>query len=152
VNALVDPPERERLRLDVADGVEAEPDDAEALPRAVAAVRELVPPGEPIYVVTLRSDLVRIGNPLFYVLANRPNLMDTDFDLQTSAGEQSWIVEQLEANPPRAIVRWTDPDSARAEPNERGEPSGSRTLDEYLGRAYRERARFGYYVVLEPRA
>ena len=49
-------------------------------------MRELVPPGEPIYVVTLRSDLVRIGNPLFYVLADRPNLMDTDFDLQTSAG------------------------------------------------------------------
>jgi hypothetical protein len=95
---------------------------------------------------------VRIGNPLFYVLAGRPNAMDTDFDLQTSAGEQSWIVEQLRARPPRVIVRWTDPDSARREPNERGEPSGSRLLDEYLARAYRERARFGHYVVLEPRA
>ena len=150
VSALFDPPELERLRLDVADGVEAEPDDAEALPQAVAAVQELVPPGEPIYVVTLRSDLVRIGNPLFYVLADRPNLMDTDFDLQTSAGEQSRIVEQLEATPPKAIVRWTDPDSARAEDNKRGESSGSRILDEYLARTYRERDGFGYYVVLEP--
>jgi hypothetical protein len=151
-NALLDPPALERLRLDVADGVRVEPADAATLPRAVAQVRELVPPGEPIYVVTRRSDLVRIGNPLFYVLAGRPNAMDTDFDLQTSAGEQSWIVEQLSARPPRVIVRWTDPDSARREPNERGEPSGSRLLDEYLARAYRERARFGHYVVLEPRA
>ncbi len=150
-NALFDPPDLERLRLDVADGVQAEPGDAAALPRAVAQVRELVPPDEPIYVVTRRSDLVRIGNPLFYVLADRPNVMDTDFDLQTSAGDQSRIVEQLEAAPPRAVVRWTDPDSARRETNERGEPSGSRLLDEYLARAYRERARFGYYVVLEPR-
>ena len=54
------------------------------------------------------------------------------------------------APPPRAIVRWTDPDSARAEDNKRGESSGSRILDEYLARAYRERARFGYYVILEP--
>jgi hypothetical protein len=50
------------------------------------------------------------------------------------------------------VVRWTDPDSARAEPNERGEPSGSRLLDAYLRRAYREHGRFGHYVVLEPRA
>ena len=152
VDALFDPPELERLHLDVADGVKAEPADAEALPRAVATVRELVPAGEPIYVVTLRSDLVRIGNPLFYVLADRPNLMDTDFDLQTSAADQTEIVERLEAEPPKAIVRWTDPDSARAEDNKRGESSGSRILDEYLARAYRERASFGYYVVLEPKA
>ena len=150
-NALFDPPRLERLRLDVADGVRAEPEDAEALPRAVASVRTLVPPGEPIYVVTLRSDLVRIGNPLFYVLAGRPNAMDTDFDLQTSRADQARLVERLAAEPPRAVVRWTDPDSARAEPNERGEPSGSRELDEYLERAYREHARFGHYVVLEPR-
>jgi hypothetical protein len=151
-NALLDPPELERLRLDVADGVKAEPADADALPRAVAMVRELAPPGEPIYVVTLRSDLVRIGNPLFYVLADRPNLMDTDFALQTSAADQMEIVERLEEAEPKAIVRWTDPDSARAEDNERGESSGSRILDEYLAGAYRERDRFGYYVVLEPDA
>ena len=151
-DALLDPPELERLHLEVADGVKAEPADAQALPRAVATVRELVPPGDPIYVVTLRSDLVRIGNPLFYVLADRPNLMDTDFDLQTSAADQQEIVDELEASPPRAIVRWTDPDSARAEDNKRGESSGSRILDDYLARAYRERASFGYYVVLEPRA
>jgi hypothetical protein len=151
-NALFDRPDLERVRLDVADGVEAEPEDADALPRAVASVHELVPPEEPIYVVTLRSDLVRIGNPLFYVLANRPNLMDTDFALQTSAADQTEIVEQLEAARPKAIVRWTDPDSARAEDNRRGEPSGSRILDEYLARAYRERDHFGYYLVLEPDA
>ena len=151
VDALFDPPELERLHLDVADGVRARPADADALPQAVAEVRELVPEGEPIYVVTLRSDLVRIGNPLFYVLADRPNAMDTDFALQTEADDQRRLVERLEQDPPGAVVRWTDPDSARREPNERGEPSGSRLLDDYLERAYRERARFGYYVVLEPR-
>ena len=150
VEALLDPPELERLRLDVADGVKADPDDAAALPRAVESVHERVPPGDPIYVVTLRSDLVRIGNPLFYVLADRPNLMRTDFDLQTSARDQMEVVDELEASQPKAIVRWTDPDSARAEDNKRGESSGSRILDEYLDQAYRERARFGYYVVLEP--
>jgi len=149
-NALFDPPPLDRLRLDVADGVEAEPADAAALPRAVAAVRELVPPGEPIYVVTLRSDLVRIGNPLFYVLAQQPNVIDTDFDLQTSTEDQARIVDRLRDALPGAIVRWTDPDSARREPNKRGEPSDSRILDEYLARAYREHARFGHYVVLEP--
>jgi hypothetical protein len=151
-SALLDPPRLERLRLDVADGVRAEPEDAATLPPAVAAVRELVPAGEPVYVVTLRSDLVRVGNPLFYVLAQRPNVMDTDFDLQTSAADQERVVARLAAARPRAIVRWTDPDSARREPNERGEPSGSRLLDEYLARAYREHARFGHYVVLEPKA
>jgi hypothetical protein len=151
-NALLDPPALERLRLDVADGVNVEPGDADALPRAVASVHELVRPGEPVYVVTLRSDLVRIGNPLFYVLADRPNLMDTDFALQTSAADQAEIVERLEEAKPKAIVRWTDPDSARAEDNKRGESSGSRVLDEYLARAYRERDHFGYYVVLEPDA
>jgi hypothetical protein len=152
VNALFDPPRLERLRLDVADGVRAEPADAEALPRAVAAVHDLVPPGEPIYVVTLRSDLVRVGNPLFYVLAERPNAMDTDFALQTSAPDQERVVARLRDARPRAIVRWTDPTSARSEPNDRGAASGSRLLDEYLARAYREHARFGHYVVLEPDA
>jgi hypothetical protein len=150
-DALFDPPTLERLHLDIADGVRAEPADAAALPRAVRSVRALVPGGQPIYVVTLRSDLVRIGNPLFYVLAGRPNLMDTDFDLQTSAGDQARAAARLDAERPRAVVRWTDPDSARREPNERGEPSGSRLLDAYLRRAYREHARFGQYVVLEPR-
>ena len=152
VNALFDPPRLARLHLDVADGVRAEPEDAEALPRAIAAVHDLARRDEPIYVVTLRSDLVRIGNPLFYVLAGRPNAIDTDFDLQTSRAEQEELVARLAAVRPRAVVRWTDPDSARREPNERGQPSGSRLLDEYLARAYREHVRFGNYVVLEPRA
>ena len=152
VNALVDPPALEPLRLDIADGVRVPADEAESLPPAVREVREVVAPGEPIYVVTLRSDLVRIGNPLFYVLAGRPNAMDTDFDLQTSAEDQARVVARLEDEPPPAIVRWTHPDSARPEPNERGEPSGSRLLDEYLERAYRERARFGHYTVLVPSA
>ena len=48
-------------------------------------------------------------------------------------------------------MRWTDPASSRPEPNRRGRPSGSRTLDEYLAADYRLDARFGAYDVLVPR-
>ena len=49
------------------------------------------------------------------------------------------------------MIRWTDPASSEPEPNRRGRPSGSRALDDYLKRAYREDSRFGAYVVLVPR-
>jgi hypothetical protein len=49
------------------------------------------------------------------------------------------------------VVRWLDPLSAKREPNARGRPSGSRALDAYLGRAYRQRARYGAYAILVPR-
>ena len=52
---------------------------------------------------------------------------------------------------PRAVVRWTDPLSARREPNLRGRSSGSRAVDEYLWTAYRPVLRAGYYQVLVPR-
>jgi len=51
----------------------------------------------------------------------------------------------------KAVVRWTDPASARPEPNRRGRPSGSRALDEYLAAEYRLDGRFGAYDVLVPR-
>lgn len=149
-DALFDPPELERLHLDVADGVRVPPGDAAALPSAVHAVREATPDGGPIYVVTLRSDLVRIGNPLFYVLADRPNALDRDFDLQTSEEDQRRLVDELEEAEPGAIVRWTDPDSARREPNERGEASGSRLLDEWIEDEYRHVGSWGDYTVMVP--
>ena len=48
-------------------------------------------------------------------------------------------------------MRWTDPASARPEPNDRGRPSGFRALDDYLASDYRLDARFGSYDVLVPR-
>ena len=109
------------------------------------------PPGRPIYVATRRSDLVTSGDPLFYVLADRPN--PTRYDIQapgviTSAPVQREIVRDLERARPRAVVRFTSPVTAVREPNRAGESTGVTILDDYLARAYRRTARFGPYVIL----
>jgi hypothetical protein len=57
----------------VADGVKAPPAEARALERTVAYIRRAVPPDRPIFVANPRHDLVRVGNPLLYVLAGREN-------------------------------------------------------------------------------
>jgi len=134
-----------------ADGIRVPVSEARALPRLVAEVDRLVPPGEPIYVAPRRSDLVRISNPLVHTLVRRPNVLERDVTLQARPAEQARIVAALERRPPRVVVRWTDPASSRPEPNERGRPSGSRTLDVFLAREYRLHRRFGAYDVLVPR-
>lgn len=151
LSALLLPPDLEPVRLDAAPGVQVPPAEARALPRVVALVRRLVPPGQPIYVAPRRSDLVRQTNPLLQVLVDRPNVLHRDAFLQARPEEQARIVVALRRARPRAVVRWTDPASSRAEPNARGRPSGSRALDRYLDSAYRLRARFGRYDVLVPR-
>ena len=71
--------------------------------------------------------------------------------LQAKPEEQERIVAALERAKPKAIVRWTAPESATPEPNRRGRPSGSRALDEYIASAYVVEATFGDYEVLRPR-
>ena len=151
VSALADPPPLSVIDLPVADGAKAPPADARALERAVSDVQRLVPPGEPIYVTTRRSDLVRFNDPRFYVLAERPNAATSDFGLLARAEEQREIVEALERERPQAVVRWLDPITTVREPNLRGEPTGVRLVDEFLRREYRETARYGDYAILEPR-
>jgi hypothetical protein len=151
LSALFSPPDLEPVDLAIADGVDAEPIEAQSLPEAVRLVQKLVPPGDPIHVVTRRSDLVRIGNPLFPYLARRPTVLDRDFDLLTSADAQREVVAALEEKQPKAIVRWNHPTTVRREDNRRGEPSGSRILDEYIARQYRVVAEFGWYEILVPR-
>ena len=150
LSALLLPPDLASVDLPQADGVRAEPAEARTLPAAVRAVQDVVPPGQPIHVVTRRSDLVRIGHPLFPFLAERPTVLDRDFDLLTSPDAQADVVAALSATRPRAIVRWNDPTTVEREDNLRGEPSGSRLLDDYLARRYRTSARFGWYEVLVP--
>jgi hypothetical protein len=139
------------LRLPPADGVRVRADRRDALERAVHAVQARVQPGRPIYVATRRSDLVTSGDPLFYVLADRPN--PTRYDIQapgviTSAPVQREIVRDLERARPRVVVRFTSPVTAVREPNRAGESTGVTILDGYLARAYRRAARFGPYVIL----
>ena len=124
------------------------PAEAAALPRLVARVQELVPPGEPIYVAPRRSDLVTISDPLIHFLVRRPNVLSRDVSVQALPREQALTVAALRRTRPKAVVRWTDPASSRPEPNRRGRPSGSRALDEYLASAYRLDARYGAYDVL----
>jgi hypothetical protein len=124
------------------------------LEQAVDYVRRTVPPGEPIYVATRRSDLITSGSPLFYVLAERPN--PTRYDIQapgliTSAPVQREIVGQLERAGLPPVVRWTAAITAAPEPNRAGESTGVHVLDDFLDRRYRPAARFGSYLILEGR-
>lgn len=148
--ALVDPPTMVAVRVPVADGVKAPPDQARALEQTVATVDALVPPGEPIYVLPRRSDLVRIGAPVLYVLTQRDNPTPRDHGLLTGAAAQRSIVATLERVRPKAIVRWTDPASSVVEPNLRGRPSGVTLLDGWVAQHYALRSRAGYYDVLVP--
>ena len=132
-------------------GIRVPPAEAEALPALVAAVQRAVPEGEPVYVAPRRSDLVTLTNPLLHFLVDRPNVLRRDALLQARPEEQERIVAALERARPEAVIRWLDPISSRPEPNERGRPSGSTALDDYLARAYEPQARYGAYELLVPR-
>jgi hypothetical protein len=148
-SALLRPPDLAALRIEGAGGTRVPPADADALPKLVAEVQRLVPPGEPIYVAPARSDLVPFNNPLLHFLTRRPNVLHRDFLLQAKPQEQRKIVSALEAAEPKVVIRWLEPPVR--EPNERGRSTADRTLDAYLSRAYRPDARFGAYLVLVAR-
>jgi hypothetical protein len=149
--ALLRPPELSAVDLPAADGVAAPPDEARALERAIGLVRDLVPPGEPIYVLPRRSDLVTLSAPVLYVLADRDNPTRQDHGLLTGAPAQRSIVATLTRVRPRALVRWTDPLSSDPEPNLRGRSSRVGILDRWVLENYKLRLRAGYYDVLVPR-
>jgi hypothetical protein len=147
-------PPLDRLELDVADGVKAPPDEARALERLVPYVRERVPAGRPVFVANPRHDLVRVGNPLVYVMVDRPN--PTRYDVMqpgvvTTDEVQREMVGDLRGSGTGLVVRWLSPVAAEAEPNGAGRSSGVRTLDRHLARRYVEVERFGDYAVLRLR-
>jgi hypothetical protein len=152
ISALLRPPELAAIDLPLADGAEAPPAEARALARMADIVKARVPPGEPIYTITRRSDLVRFNQPLVYVVAERPNPTRHEYAIQTSAEDQRRLVAELARERPRAVVRWTSPASVVREPNRRGEPTGSRVLDSWVAGNYRLLARTGDYEILVPRA
>ena len=148
LSALLRPPDLAAIDLPIADGAQAPPAEAAALTRMAKLVRRHVTHGEPIYTITRRSDLVRFNQPLVYVVTDRPNPTEHDYAIQTSAADQHDLTRELDRNPPRAIVRWTDPISVEREPNRRGEPTGSRVLDRWVTGHYRLLERAGDYEIL----
>lgn len=149
--SVLRPPDGRALHLPGVPGILVDPAEAAALEALVADVQRRVPPGEPIYVAPRRSDLVTLTNPLLHTLVRRPNVLDRDAQVLNDPAVQAGVVAALRAEPPRVVVRWTDPRSAVREPNARGRPSGATALDDFLAAEYRRVARHGAYDVLERR-
>jgi hypothetical protein len=148
------PPPLSRLDVDVADGVKAETADAAAIAGLVRYVRARVPPGKPVFVANPRYDRVKVGDPLLYVLLNRPN--PTRYDVMqpgvvTTAPVQREMARDLDRARPALIVKWLAPVASEAEPNGAGKSSGVHVLDRYLARTYVPVRRFGDYQVLRRR-
>jgi len=147
-SSVLRPPAGERLFLPGVPGILVAPAEARALRALVRDVQRRVPRGEPIYVAPRRADVVTLTDPLIHFLVHRPNVLRDDAQVLNDPEVQRAVVAALEADPPRVVVRWRDPRSARPEPNARGRPSGATALDELLARRYRLAARYGAYDVL----
>jgi hypothetical protein len=151
---LLDPPPLATIDIDVADGVEAPPDEARSLEQLTRYVRDRVPPGDPVFVANPRFDLVTVGNPLVYVLVDRPN--PTRYDVMqpgvvTTAPVQREIVADLKQSRPRLVIRWLSALADQPEDNGAGRSSGVHILDRYIAGAYAPQRRFGDYQVLARR-
>ena len=134
----------------IAGGVTTSPDEARALHALIPRIRALAPPGTPIFVAPPRFDRVRVGNPLLYVLADRPN--PTRYDVLqpgvvTTARAQREMVRDLRRARPPVLVRWVDPRARATEPNGSSHSSGVTILDDYLRATYGRPERFGEYVL-----
>jgi hypothetical protein len=142
------------VHLAVADGVRTGPREARALEEVAREVHRRVPPGRPVFVANPRHDLVHVGNPLLYVLLQRPN--PTRYDVMqpgvvTTAAVQREIVGDLRRSRPAVVVRWLSPLADQREPNGSGRSSGVHLLDRYLASAYRPLRRVGDYLLLVAR-
>lgn len=138
------------IPVDVADGVRERPAEAQTLGALVDYVRARVPPGEPVFVANPRHDRLGLGNPLVYVLLDRPNPTRHDgLGLATEADVQRELVADLRRARPGVVVRWLDPTAPQLRPEAPGPSPGATILDRYLDRAYRPGLRFGDYVVLD---
>jgi Dolichyl-phosphate-mannose-protein mannosyltransferase len=149
---LVNEPVSAPISVDVADGVQAPVADAHALSSLVRYVRARVPPGAPVFVANPRYDLVNAGDPLLYVLLDRPN--PTRYDVMqpgvvTSPGVQREMVSELTRAAPRIVVRWLSPLADQVQPDGAGRSSGVHILDRYLTAHYLPVRRFGDYLVLQ---
>jgi hypothetical protein len=147
---LLHPPALAAVPAPAADGVRTSPADARALAALLARIRALAPPGTPIFVAPPRFDRVRVGDPLLYVLADRPN--PTRYDVMqpgvvTTRRVQREMVRDLRRARPPVLVRWVDPRARAIEPNGSARPSGVTLLDDYLRATYGRPRRYGPYVL-----
>jgi hypothetical protein len=147
-------PPRERVDLPVADGARAPADEARDLAALRREVDRLAPPGQAVFVANPRHDRVRVGDPLLYVLLERPN--PTRYDVMqpgvvTTAQAQREMVADLQRARPEVVIRWLSPVAAQREDNDSARSSGVRILDDYISANYRPVRRIGDYLVLRPR-
>jgi Dolichyl-phosphate-mannose-protein mannosyltransferase len=150
---LLHPPPARAVPGPAGDGVQTTPADAENLNQLAQTIDRLTRPGEAIFVANPRHDLVHAGDPLLYVILDRPNA--TRYDVMqpgviTTAPVQREIIRSLART--HVIVRWLDPRAAQREPDAAGRSSGVRLLDRYIATRFRAYARYGYYQVLVRRA
>src|SRR4051794_26640684 len=151
VGQLRHPPDLATVPAPVADGVKTTTQDARDLRALLPRIHALAPNGTAIFVAPPRFDKVRVGDPLLYVLADRPN--PTRYDViqpgvVTTANVQREIVRDLERARPPVLVRWLDPRARADEPNGSSDSSGVHLLDAYLARNYGRPKRFGAYLML----
>jgi hypothetical protein len=151
---LLHPPALAAVPAPVADGVKTSPADARALRALLPRLRALAPHGAPIFVAPPRFDRVRVGDPLLYVLAGRPN--PTRYDViqpgvVTTARVQREMVGDLARARPPVVVRWRDRRALEIEPNASARSSGVTLLDAWLRSRYGAPERYGPYVLLRRR-
>jgi hypothetical protein len=148
---ILHPPAMAAVPGPAGDGVQTDVVDARALAALQRKVNDLTRPGEPIFVADPRHDLVHVGDPLLYVLLDRPN--PTRYDvmqpgLVTTASVQREIIGSLERSRTRVVIRWLDPRALAVEHNGSDRSSHVFLLDRYLAEHFRPVARYGVYQVL----
>jgi len=145
------PPALRAVASPVADGVRVDADAAQSLDRVLGEIARRTRPHDPIYVGLARHDRIRVGFPLLYVLAQRPNA--TRYDVMqpgvvTTEPVQRQMVADLKRRRVRLVVLWIAPEATRREVNGSGREEGSRVLDRYLRAHFRPVLRTPQLVVL----
>lgn len=143
-----------RMTLPRSRGIVARPFIALDLQKAAGRVRDLVPPGERIFVGLHRHDLIQFNDALFYFLAERlpaTKYHDLPRGIATTAEVQREIIRELDRGPVRCVVLFKSHlygDPSNLEPNRSRFSSGVHLLDEYIAVHYRREALEGQYLIL----
>jgi hypothetical protein len=148
---ILHPPALAAVPGAAGDGVQTDVADARSLAALEREVDRLTRSDEPIFVADPRHDVVHVGDPLLYVILDRPN--PTRYDVMqpgvvTTASVQREIVATLQRSNTRVVIRWLDPRALAAEHNASDVSSHVFILDRFLIRHFRPVARYGVYQVL----